>query len=246
MLNREQIIEITIAIAGSIVLGWLVKGLIFPYLYKLTRKTKWKSDDLVIDSIGKWVIFWFFLGACYYVLPIFTTEYPIVNKYESILEDLLGSLFIFSLTVVFAKVIAGMLKIRSVNDNSEIPSSSILGNIVKIIIYILGFILILHNFGVAIAPMVTALAWEDWQLHWLYNLPFLIYFPDCRSLHQANSISAILYSWKPVKKVLFGISPGETQPSKLLKIILLLYQTANWLILSLKIFILSIKRPLIL
>jgi small-conductance mechanosensitive channel len=157
MLNREQIIEITIAIAGSIVLGWLVKGLIFPYLYKLTRKTKWKSDDLVIDSIGKWVIFWFFLGACYYVLPIFTTEYPIVNKYESILEDLLGSLFIFSLTVVFAKVIAGMLKIRSVNDNSEIPSSSILGNIVKIIIYILGFILILHNFGVAIAPMVTAL-----------------------------------------------------------------------------------------
>lgn len=157
MLNREQIIEITIAIAGSIVLGWLVKRLIFPYLNKLTRKTKWKSDDLVIDSIGKWVIFWFFLGACYYVLPIFTTEYPIVNKYESILEDLLGSLFIFSLTVVVAKVVAGMLKIRSVNDNSEIPSSSILGNIVKIIIYILGFILILHNFGVAIAPLVTAL-----------------------------------------------------------------------------------------
>lgn len=157
MLNREQIIEISIVIAGSIVLGWLVKRLIFPYLYKLTRKTKWKSDDLVIDSIGKWVIFWFFLGACFYVLPIFTTEYPIVNKYESILEDLLGSLFIFSLTVVVAKVIAGMLKIRSVNDNSEIPSSSILGNIVKIIIYILGFILILHNFGVAIAPLVTAL-----------------------------------------------------------------------------------------
>lgn len=157
MLNREQIIEISIVIAGSIVLGWLVKRYIFPFLYKLTRKTKWKSDDLVIDSIGKWVIFWFFLGACFYVLPIFTEALSISPKNVKLMETVLSSLYIFSITLVVANVIAGMLRIRSAKDDSEIPSSSILGNIVKVIVYILGFILIFHNFGVAIAPLLTAL-----------------------------------------------------------------------------------------
>lgn len=157
MLNNQQIIEISIAILGSLVLGWLVKRFIFPFFHKLTLKTKWKSDDLIIESIGRWVIFWFFLGACFYVLPIFTEALSISPKNETLLKTLLVSLFIFSATMVAAQIIAGMLKIRSTKDNSEIPSSSILGNIVKVIVYIIGFILILHNFGVAIAPLVTAL-----------------------------------------------------------------------------------------
>ncbi len=157
MLKNQHIIEISIAILGSLVLGWIVKRFIFPFLYRLTRKTKWKSDDIIIDSIGKWVIFWFFLGACFYVLPIFTEALSISSKNEHLLENLLVSLYMFSATMVTAQVIAGMLRIRSSKDNSEIPSSSILGNIVKVIVYIIGFILILHNFGVAIAPMVTAL-----------------------------------------------------------------------------------------
>ena len=69
----NPILEILIVVVGSIVLGWLVKKLIFPLLYKLTRKTKWKFDDLVIESVSKWVIFWFFIGSFFYTLPIFTS-----------------------------------------------------------------------------------------------------------------------------------------------------------------------------
>lgn len=157
MLNQKQIIEITIVIVGSLVVGWLVKKFIFPFLYRLTHKTKWKSDDLVIESIGHWVIFWFFLGACFYTLPILNSSFSLGNKLKLFLDNLLRSLIIFSLSWVFARVVAGMIQIRSKSDGSEIPSSSILENIIKVIIYCLGFILILQTFGIAIAPLVTAL-----------------------------------------------------------------------------------------
>ncbi len=82
-LQNKHIIEIAIVVGGAVVLGWLIKKLIFPILYKLTHKTKWKSDDLIVESIGKWVVFWFFLAACVYVTPIFTETFllPIETLY---------------------------------------------------------------------------------------------------------------------------------------------------------------------
>jgi small-conductance mechanosensitive channel len=128
-----------------------------PFLFKLTRKTKWKSDDLIVESIGHWVIFWFFLGACVYILPTLSKAFTISNKQNTFLSNLLGALLIFSISWVVARVAAGMIQIRSAKDGSEIPSTSILGNIIKVIIYCLGFILILQTFDIAIAPLVTAL-----------------------------------------------------------------------------------------
>lgn len=156
-LTQKQLIEISIAVLGSLLLGFLIKKLLFPFLYRLTHKTKWKSDDLVIESIGQWIIFWFFMGSCLYALPILVETFSFVRKNESILRDIIGALYIFSFTFIIARIAAGLLQIRSQRDDSEIPSTTILGNIAKAIIYCIGFILILQKFGVAIAPLVTAL-----------------------------------------------------------------------------------------
>ena len=50
-LSNRQWIEIGIAMGGSVVLGWLIRQLLFPFLIKLSRKTKWKTDDIFLDSI---------------------------------------------------------------------------------------------------------------------------------------------------------------------------------------------------
>lgn len=156
-LTNNHLIEIAIAVFGGIILGWLVKKLLFPVLYKLTRKTKWKSDDLIIESVGKWVIFWFFLGACLYIAPIFKANFTIAKNNSLLIDRIIVSLYIFSVSVVIARIAAGMLQIRSERDDSIVPTTSILGNIAKAIVYVIGFIFILQTFGVAIAPLVTAL-----------------------------------------------------------------------------------------
>jgi small-conductance mechanosensitive channel len=167
-MTTEQKIKILSVLAGSLVIGWLVKKFIFPLLYKFTGKTKWKGDDLVIDSISRWVIFWFFLGACLYTLPyvpiilkeIFSSldrNFDFTEKDYQLGRDMIAAAFIFSLTMVLARIAKGLLQIRSGRDDSVIPTTSILGNIAKILVYCLGFILILQTFGVAITPLLTAL-----------------------------------------------------------------------------------------
>ncbi len=156
-LRYQHVVEIVIVIVGSVILGWLIKKLIFPYLYRLTHKTKWKSDDLVIESVGKWVVFWFFLAACFYVLPIFIDTFSFARANQKVLRNFLSSMYILSLSIVIARIAAGMLAIRTENDDSILPTTSILGNIAKAIVYVIGFIFILQTFGVAIAPLVTAL-----------------------------------------------------------------------------------------
>ena len=156
-LHNKHIIEIVIAIGGAIVLGWLIKKIVFPILYKFTNKTKWKSDDLIIESIGKWVIFWFLLAAFAYITPIFTETFSYASKHAVLIKRIIISLYIFSISVVTARVVAGLLQIRSEKDDNIVPTTSILGNIAKAIVYVIGFIFILQTFGVAIAPLVTAL-----------------------------------------------------------------------------------------
>lgn len=156
-LTNAQLIEISIAIGGGVIFGWLIKKLIVPLLLRITRRTKWKSDDLVVESVAGWVVFWFFLGGCLYVLPIFSEASGFIARNESFFHNIIGALFIFSFTWVIARIAGGLLEIRSSRDDSILPSTSILSNIAKGIIYVIGFILILQTFGVAIAPLVTAL-----------------------------------------------------------------------------------------
>jgi hypothetical protein len=120
-LTDNHLIEIAIAVFGGIVLGWLVKKLLFPVLYKLSRKTKWKSDDLIIESIGKWVIFWFFLGACLYITPIFIDNFSFAKNNALLIKRIIASLYIFSVSLVAARIAAGMLQIRSEKDDSILP-----------------------------------------------------------------------------------------------------------------------------
>jgi small-conductance mechanosensitive channel len=156
-LTNAQLIEIAIAFGGAIIIGWLIKKFLFPVFYRMASKTKWKSDDLVIGIICRWVIFLFVLSACRYTVPILAEAFVFVKKNEATLNNIIAALFIFAFTSMAAKIAAGLLVIRSASDNSILPTTSILGNIAKAMLYVIGFILVLQTFGVAIAPLVTAL-----------------------------------------------------------------------------------------
>lgn len=153
----RQLLEIGIAATGSIALGILLKKTVIPMLRKLARKSKWEGDDLIINSISPWIIFWFFLGACLYVLPILVKVLHITEKTELRIQQGIGALYIFSIGMVLARVVTGLLQVRSHKQEAARATASILGNIIKGIIYSIAFILILQSFGVAIAPLLAAL-----------------------------------------------------------------------------------------
>ncbi len=152
-MTENDILQLSIYIASGFAAGIIMYKLVIPLFAKLAAKTAIKSDDLIIRTIRNWVIPWFVALGLFLGLRRIDME---MRYHDWILNGLM-IFFIFSLTLITARVISGMLRIKSSHTDTVIPSSSIIGNIVRIIIYVIGLLIILQSQGISITPMLTAL-----------------------------------------------------------------------------------------
>lgn len=152
-MTENDIFQLSIYIASGFIIGLVIYKLLLPLIAKLAARTTIKSDDLIIRTIRNWVIPWFVALGLFLGLRRIDME---MRYHDWILNGLM-IFFIFSLTLITARVISGMLRIKSSHTDAVIPSSSIIGNIVRIIIYVIGLLIILQSQGISITPMLTAL-----------------------------------------------------------------------------------------
>ena len=140
-------------ISGGFIVGYLLYRFIMPLLAKLAAKTSLQSDDLIITVIKKWVIAW--MVALGIFIGLRRIEMDI--RYHNWLEKGLVIFYILSLTIIVARIASGMIRIKSAGSDTVIPSSSIISNIVKVIIYCLGLVLILQSLGISVTPILATL-----------------------------------------------------------------------------------------
>lgn len=152
-MTENDIFQLSIYIVSGLIIGLVIYKLVIPLIAKLAAKTSIKSDDLIIRTIRNWVIPWFVALGLFLGLRRIDMD---MKYHDWILNGLL-IFFIFSVTLITARVISGMLRIKSSHSDTVIPSSSIIGNIVRIIIYVIGLLIILQSQGISITPMLTAL-----------------------------------------------------------------------------------------
>jgi len=152
-MTEDDILQLTLYILAGFVVGIIVHKLIMPLLAKLASKTTIKSDDLIIATIRKWDISWFVALGLFLGLRRIDMD----DRYHNWLENGLLIFYVFSVTLILARVISGMLRIKATGTDTVIPSSSIIGNIVRGIIYIIGLLIILQSQGISITPILTAL-----------------------------------------------------------------------------------------
>lgn len=154
MMTNQDILRLAIYLTSAVVAGLIVRKWVVPLLVKITRLTRWKSDDIIIDSIKNWIIFWFILAGVALALPAI----HIATNYRNTIERILIASIIFSVTWIIARIISQLIALKTnVGGISILPSSSIISNIVRIIIYAVGFLFLLQSLGISITPLLTAL-----------------------------------------------------------------------------------------
>ena len=151
--TNEILMKIALPLGIFIVLGWLLRTFVVPFLVRLTRKTAWEGDDIIIDVLKVYVMWWSVFGGLLYISPTLGLK----EHHLSWAKDGLLAIFILSVTIAAARIGGGLTRIRRSRGNLKLPDSTILSNIVKGVIYVLGLILILQAFGVKITPLLTAL-----------------------------------------------------------------------------------------
>jgi len=144
-----------ILVAGGTILLSLGVGLLLHRLLtgrarRLAQKTASAWDDLLVESLRGFVIVWSLLAGLSVVLKEVTLQPELLR----ILERFIGVAAIFS-AVLFAVRLAKRAIYVYVDRITGIPSS-ILKNFATVVIYLLGFLVILDDLGVKITPLITA------------------------------------------------------------------------------------------
>lgn len=152
-MTDNDILQLSLYTFAGLLTGLLLYKIVMPFIAKLAAKTSLKSDDLIIKTLSSWVIPWFFALGLFMGLRRLELD---SNLYYWIKNGLL-IFYIFSATLITARVVSGMIKIKAAGSDTVIPSSSIISNIVIVIIYCIGLLIILQSQGISITPILTAL-----------------------------------------------------------------------------------------
>jgi small-conductance mechanosensitive channel len=133
--------------------GYLLRQVLFRRLQKLTSKTKTQIDDLIIDGTKGPFMIWCVMAGLYFALDV--SRLP-DNAVQTV-GKLLLVLGIISVTFVIAHIGSGLIKYFSSKSSSGLPVSSITQNIVRVVVFTVGTLVLLNSLGISITPILATL-----------------------------------------------------------------------------------------
>lgn len=137
----------------TLIAGYLIRRIILVRLGEWSKNTKTRIDDVIIESIKGPFIIWFLILGLYLALQ--STQLP--GNIIHIVNTALLVLGIFSITIVLANMVSGIIKIYSASIETALPVTSLTQNISRIIIFGIGILVILNSLGISITPILATL-----------------------------------------------------------------------------------------
>lgn len=152
-MNLEKVLFVflTVVISSGILL--LFRAIFFNLIHRWVNRTSTEIDNLIISTI-RFPSILFCLGIGLYI-GLETSE--LHTKYSFYFIKAIHMLIVLSITVATANLITKLFNNYVERKAISIQSTGLLNTIIKISVYIIGFIIILHLFGISIAPLITAL-----------------------------------------------------------------------------------------
>ncbi|WP_038041174.1 mechanosensitive ion channel family protein [Thermodesulfobacterium hveragerdense] len=148
-IHLKTLIFIAFVIAGSFIIKWVVKQK-FSFLEKLIGiKLKEKTVNLI-----SWTCFIWGLTLGLYLVNEFHNPLPSLNP---LINKILIIFFVFSLVWFLSQLIITLITQYLTQRFEIIPSVSIIELLIKIVIFFIGFILVLDILKINITPFITSL-----------------------------------------------------------------------------------------
>jgi small-conductance mechanosensitive channel len=120
----------------------------------LERRTASTLDEDIIRSLRRPVVLWSTLGGFYLALLVIDVDRDV----EQLGVDVLSAVLIISITLWFAEVVVRLLvAIVPARPGQASPVTGVVQNVVRIFVMLVGLVLLLGNFGISVAPMLTTL-----------------------------------------------------------------------------------------
>jgi small-conductance mechanosensitive channel len=140
-----------------IVLGFLIgfafERFILTRLRRLAARTKWKVDEVVVNSLRGMTILWFSIAGLYAAL----LNIPMNPRMLQLIQKVLLVLVLATATIVLARISVGFVNLYGKRKKGVLPSTKLFASLTKLIVFVIGVLIILQSLGISISPLITAL-----------------------------------------------------------------------------------------
>jgi len=137
---------------GGFLFGLIFEKILLVRLKAFARKTTWEYGDILIFALEGYTTFWFSLLGFY----LASFQLPFSENSSIYMRKVLSVLTILSVTFFTAKITVGIVY-QYTKKSGVLSTTSIFGNLTRIIIYSVGILIILDSLGISITPILTAL-----------------------------------------------------------------------------------------
>ncbi len=138
---------------GGFVLGVLLEFVIIRRVHKLAERTRFKWDDMLIGSIRGVGTIWLVAGGLYLALNVGALDPLLVSTTRSVLMVIV----LGSAVIAVMRVVGGAVEVVSARAGGAIKSPTLVVNLARIAVGVLGLFIILQNLGIDITALITAL-----------------------------------------------------------------------------------------
>jgi small-conductance mechanosensitive channel len=142
-----------IYLAGGIVAGLIVEKVILVWLKKLASHTRWKFDDILVGSLRNLLIW----AGTFIGLYLGLEELALKPGVMIIVNKSYVVLIILWITLYVTRIVNRLIRSTGAKNSLLLPSMSILTNLARIVIYVVGLLVALQSLKIPITPILTAL-----------------------------------------------------------------------------------------
>lgn len=143
---------VLIALSG-LILGWLVEKLILKRVLASLGTRGWKGEVAIKNAVKGFFTFGLFIAGLFIAIQSSGSEIPVSWR----LNLWIKVAFIFFLALYASRSVAALIRYYTGHEGSGIPNSSILVNLARFTVLLIGFVIILNAIGISITPILTAL-----------------------------------------------------------------------------------------
>jgi small-conductance mechanosensitive channel len=140
-------------VVGGVLAGVVVELVVVRRAHQFAVKTSAKWDDLIIASIRGVPTIWLGAGGVYLALNVGAADPLLVMTLKNVLMVLL----IGSVVIAGMRAVGGGVEMLSARRDGAIKSPTLVVNLARLSVGILGIFIILQNLGIDITTLITAL-----------------------------------------------------------------------------------------
>lgn len=140
-----------VILVSSLVIGIFINRMINKYLLVHIVVDSWQH--IFINVVRGLPVAWCMGVGLYWSIDTIHLP-PTITK---MLSYVLFAVIVLTVTRVIARTISGTINFYTARSGENMPKTTLLNNIINIIVYTIGVLIVLQYFGISVAPILTAL-----------------------------------------------------------------------------------------